>query len=124
MTEQYLLVKVDGSVSVVEIHNSEFNERVYSLIDCSTYELVHLPGDFYLVVDELGKCYETPKPVNLKASMLYPGTPYGDPIVGDVIIGRLGLVNGESDMIGLSEYDIMCFNKFFDLVAEKAEKLK
>ena len=112
----YLLVKVDGSVSRVEIPHKEFNDNVHRLIECSIYELVHVPGGFYLVVDENGKMYEVPKPVNVLASMLYPGTPHGDPIVGDVLIGRIGTVNEEPDMIGLSEVELKLLETYFNKI--------
>lgn len=112
----YLYVKVDGSVSRVEVPNESFNCSVHKLIDCSIYELVRVPGGFYLVVDENGKIYEQPKPVNIKASMLYPGTPHGDPIVGDVLIGRLGKVNGEPDMVGLVDEEFELLEKFFSSI--------
>ena len=112
----YLLVKVDGSVTRVDIPHEKFNDNVHSLIDCSIYELVHVPGDFYLVVDENGKIYDVPKPVNILASMLYPGTPHGDPIVGDVLVGRLGTVNGEPDMVGLSVVELNMLEKYFEKI--------
>ena len=116
MENTYLYVKVDGSVSRVEIPSSNFNAEVHKYIDCSIYELVRVPGNYYLIVDENGKMYDEPKPVNIKASMLYPGTPYGDPIVGDVLIGFLGRVNGEPDMVGLDEADIDMLELFFSKI--------
>ena len=116
MSDTYLCVKSDGNVSRVSIPYESFNDNVHKLISCSIYELVHVPGDFYLVVDENGKIYEEPKPVNILASMLYPGTPKGDPIVGDVLIGRLGYVNGESDMVGLSVPELEMLEKYFDRI--------
>ena len=116
MEDIYIYVKTDGSVSRVEVPHRSFNDTVHKLIDCSIYELVHVPGDFYLVVDEYGKIYEQPKPVNIKASMLYPGTPHGDPIVGDVLIGRLGTVNGEPDMVGLTEEEFGLLERFFSTI--------
>lgn len=112
----YLYVKADGSVSRVDVPHEEFNDNVHKLIDCSIYELVHVPGGFYLVVDENGKILDVPKPVNIMASMLYPGTPHGDPIVGDVLIGRLGTVNGEPDMVGLSEVELKMLEKYFEKI--------
>ena len=112
----YLYVKADGSVSRVDIPHKEFNDNVHRLIDCSIYELVHVPGNFYLVVDENGKILDVPKPVNVLASMLYPGTPHGDPIVGDVLVGRLGTVDGEPDMVGLSEAELKMLEVYFSKI--------
>ena len=114
----YLYVKADGSVSQVDVPHKNFNDNVHKLIDCSIYELVHVPGDFYLVVDESGKILDVPKPVNIKASMLYPGTPYGDPIVGDVLIGKLGTVDGEPDMVGLSVIELEMLEKYFEKIQD------
>ena len=116
MTGTFLFVTSDGKVSRKEISLIEFNDDVHELLNCRYYELVHLPGNFYMVVDELGKCYEEPLPVNMLASMLYPGTPHGDPIVGHVLIGKLGYVNGESDMVGLSESELNYFEEYFKIV--------
>ena len=113
MTDTYILLKIDGSRHLVDIENENFNDEVHRLINCIYYELVHLPGDIYLVVDELGKVCEKPKDVNVLASMLYPGTPHGDPIVGDVLIGKLGYVNGESDMVGLSDFELKILEEYF-----------
>ena len=119
MSNTYLYVKSDGNVSRVNITYEpydNFNDSVHKLINCSIYELVHLPGDFYLIIDELGKCYDVPKAVNIKASMLYPGTSYGDCIVGDVLVGKLGTVNGEPDMVGLAEGELVMLEEFFSRV--------
>lgn len=118
MSETYLYVKADGSVSRVIVPYESFNDSVHELVSCSIYELVRVPGGFTLVVDENGKIYEEPKPVNYKASMLYPGTPHGDAIVGDVLIGRIDLVNGEPDMVGLSEIELSFLEKYFQKVEE------
>ena len=116
MSVTYLLVKVDGSVSRVEIEDGEFNNRVHTLIDCKYYELVSIKGGFYMVVDECGKILAEPKPVNYKCSMLYPGTPHGDPIVGDVVIGKIGYDFGEPDMTGLDEEELKFLERFFESV--------
>ena len=116
MKDTYLHLKVDGSFQRVDIANPDFNDEVHRLVNCKWYELVHLPGDYYLVVDELGRVCEKPKDVNVLASMLYPGTPHGDPIVGDVLIGKLGYVNGESDMVGLSEEELKTLEEYFSAI--------
>ena len=112
----YLLLKANGECSRVEIPYDEFNERIHELIGCEYYELVSFKDDFYFAVDELGKCYKQPKPKNVKASLFYPGMLAGDFIVGDVIICKHGYVNGESDMVGLTEDELEYFEKIFRMV--------
>ena len=66
---------------------NRFNERIYQLINCDFYEAVYIHSDLIMLVDETGKL--TGKPLNVRASMFYPGTAYGDPIVGDVVFCSL-----------------------------------
>ncbi len=105
-SETYLLLKADGTYSRVNIPYPEFNENVHKLIDCDCFELVGIRDKFYLVVDECGKLYKEPKPVNKKASLFYLGSLHGDMIVGDVLIGKHGYVDGEADIVGLSENEL------------------
>lgn len=112
----YLLLKVNGEFSRVEIPYDSFNERIHELIGCECYELVSYKEDYYFCVDELGKCYETPKPDNKKASLFYPGMLHGDMIVGDVVIGKLGYVDGEPDMVGLNEDELQRFEKILGAI--------
>lgn len=112
----YLLLKANGECSRVEIPYDKFNERLHELIGCEYYELVSFKDDFYFAVDELGKCYKNPKPVNKKASLFYPGMLAGDFIVGDIIIGKHGYVNGEPYMVGLTEDELKYFENFFEVI--------
>ena len=63
---------------------NRFNEHIYKLISADCYEPVYIFSDLIMLVDECGKF--TGKPINIRASQFYPGTQYGDPIVGDVVI--------------------------------------
>ena len=72
-------------------------------IDATMLEFVRIGAMRIMVVDELGKCYDPPRPVNPRASIFYPGTFYGDPIVGDVLI--VGF-DGSPDIIGLTDGQI------------------
>lgn len=101
MKNKYILIPADLSVpcTFVEIDDvpdddarefpevNRFNERVYQLIHCDYYEPVYIYSDLIMLVDETGKL--TDKPINVRASMFYPGTAYGDPIVGDVLLCSL-----------------------------------
>ena len=59
-----------------------------------------LPPDFLMLVDEEGLLKELP--VNLIGSALYGfGAP--SPIVGPIVIAAEGIVDGERDVIGLTD---------------------
>ena len=115
-SETYLLLKAVGTYSRVNIPYPEFSDNVHTFIDCEYFELVSIREKFYFVVDELGKVRENPKPVNPKASLFYPGMLYGDMIVGDVLIGKHGYVDGEADIVGLSEDELKYFESFIEVM--------
>ena len=109
----FLLLKANGEISRVTLPLGDaesFNSAVHELISCQYYELVSIHQEFLFIVDELGKVSSPVKTVNKKASQFYPGTNFGDPLVGDVLIGKYGYVNGEPDAVGLDEEDL----KFFE----------
>lgn len=112
-SKTFLLLKANGELSRVDLPIGEsseaFNSRVKELIGCEYYELVSIKGGFYFLVDELGKVVDPPKPINPKASLFYPGSLHGDPIVGDVLIGKHGYVDGEPDAVGLDEDELKHF---------------
>ena len=113
----FLLLKANGEYSRIELPIGEdahvFNERVHELIGCELYEVVSIRDNFFFLVDERGKLGADPKPINKKASLFYPGLLVGDPIVGDVLIGKRGYVNGESDIVGLDEEALSHFEGIF-----------
>ena len=116
-SNKFLLLTADGKLSRVEIPLEEpdvFNERVHQLLDCKYYELVSIGKDFYFIVDELGRRFGTQKPINKKASFFYPGTDCGEPIVGTVLIGKHGYVNGEPDAVGLHADDLYYFENILN----------
>ena len=115
----FLLLKANGELSRVNIPVGDaeaFNDNVHKHLGCQYYELVSIKNDFYFIVDELGKITNPPKPINKKASLFYPGTNYGDPIVGTVLIGKHGYVNGEPDAVGLDEDDLKYYEGFFNSI--------
>ena len=117
MIMKFLLVRADNTCSILEIEQSELFDIIRPIIDCDWIETVHI-GSIILMVDELGKLHPIPKPINPGCSMIYPGTPYGDPIVGDVVIGEFGTVDGESDIVGLSDRKIEVIIDIMDLKLE------
>ena len=115
MVMKFLLVRTDNTCEILEIEQSKLFDTIQSIIKCEWIECVHL-GSIILMVDELGKLYETPKPINPGCSFIYPGTPYGDPIVGDVVIGEFGYVDGGPDIVGLSDKRIEFIIDVMDLM--------
>jgi len=102
MLEKYLVIYPSGVLAWEEIDRSpKYDDlyqgspaldfrRLYQIIDCSCVEKVHtfLPG-IVIVVDESGKIKLNPQAHNEIASRLYPGTPYGDDIVGPAFVFAL-----------------------------------
>ncbi len=123
-SDTFLLLKATGELQKVKIplgNPSVFNEHIHTLINCECYELEEFGNSdkrFYFVVDELGKLYEFPRPLNTKATSLYPGVNLGDYIVGDVIIGKHGYINGEPDLVGLDDSEISYFNMVLNNVPD------
>ena len=71
--------------------SSTFLPAVYRALSCDSIELVQtvLRG-VCIYVDECGKLVPNwENNINQLASRLYAGTAYGDPIVGDVLVGEL-----------------------------------
>lgn len=111
---KFLLVRTDSTCEILEIEQSKLFDTIKPLMKCTWIETVHL-GSIILMVDELGKLYDTPKPINPGCSLIYPDTPHGDPIVGDVVIGEFGYVDGEPDIVGLSDKRIEVIIDVMDL---------
>ncbi len=113
-TGKYILIKIDGTVQLVDVPKvreasyGEINSRFKALIDCEWLEFVYLNNRLVLIVDELGKLYNPPKEINIKASALYNGTMFGDPIVGDALLAAF---DGIEDITGLNETEIETFMK-------------
>lgn len=109
MIEKYLIIPADINRSVFFVfleRNSDcaFNDTVHREIDCDCYEYVRIHANLScsFLVDECGKLKDPAKPINYRASAFYPCAAFGDPLVGDVFVCDIGLVDGESDFIPLS----------------------
>ena len=96
---KYLVIYPSGAMQWVSIDRNELIPRLHDLIDCAWLEYVHsfIPGVAFWV-DDTGKLYADPLPVNKLASKLYRGSAFGDPIVGTVVIGS-ELVDPESELL-------------------------
>ena len=81
-------------------------------IHCAEIVLTNLPRvfnrDYVLIVDEVGKLFpDWERTINVRASDFYNGTPYGDPIVGDVILCARQWIGYECDLAGLTDLEII-----------------
>ena len=107
MIEKYLIIPADISKPIysVKTFHHRFNEAVHAWIDCDCYEHVRIHANLScsFLVDECGKLKDPTKPINYRASVFYPGAAFGDPLVGDVFVCDIGLVDGESDFVPLSD---------------------
>ena len=110
MIEKYLVIPADINrsvyfVSFVRSSDCAFNDTVHREIDCDCYEHVRIHANITcsFLVDECGKLKDPAKPLNLRASTFYPGAAFGDFLVGDVFVCDIGLVDGESDFVPLSD---------------------
>lgn len=108
--EKYLVLHPDGRMEWIQTEHSNICEAFRKAISCDWLEHVTLPYGFCCVVDEVGKIRQDPQPVNPWASMFYPGTWNGDPLVGSVVFVRIGLVDGEYDWVPLIERDLAMIN--------------
>ena len=94
MYEWHLLIPADDRkplrfVKIGLTHGNHLNlNDLHDALNCSWIENVACRDGFMLLVDEVGKCYDKPKPVNSRASIFYLGSYYGDVIVGDALIGH------------------------------------
>lgn len=106
MTERYLVLDPDGSFRWIETTRDKLAASFRAAIGCDWLENVRLPYGFCCVVDECGKIKEPQQPINSLASRFYPGTMYGDPLVGPVVFCRIDLVDGESDWVPLTDMQL------------------
>lgn len=106
MLEAYLVLYPDGSMKWIYTSHDSMCKAFYEAIGCDCLENVYLPYGFCCIVDESGKIKENPQPLNPLASRFYPGSMYGDPLVGPVVFCRIDLVDGESDWCPLLDHQI------------------
>lgn len=104
--EKYLRLDPSGDLSWITIDRDHFLEGLHAAIGCEWLENVRLSGGVCAIVDEDGKIKDPPQPVNPLASLLYPGTAFGDPLCGSVIFARIDLVDGESDWCPLLPFQL------------------
>lgn len=100
-----VVIKQNGAMEMLSVRkNGEWLYKTIRKTIGGYMENVYptgLPRGFVMIVDEEGKLKR--KPINRFASSLYEGTLFGDFIVGDVIILKLGEHEGESDVVGIPD---------------------
>lgn len=97
-----IVVTADNEVSI-----RDFKEPLYKTVGQVVdgyIEIVNPRGlaePFRMIVNEEGLLRNLP--INIVGSLLY-GTPsHGYPIVGNIVIMKLGFVDGEPDIVGLTD---------------------
>lgn len=91
---------------------SEYGEPLYKTVGQTVggyIEIVHprgLPHPYVMIVNEEGRIIDLP--INETGSALYGYALHGEPIMGDVVLMKEGMRNGERDIIGLMDTDICC----------------
>ena len=93
---KYILVRTDGTYSIVEILDNDFLSQAYKLLECELIETAPLMGNEIFILDEEGKLSD--KELNLFATALYRKLHGCDFILGNVLIGCYV----KSDIFGLT----------------------
>ena len=110
-----LLLKSSGEITVQEFEQpliDSLHSAVGGFVEVVTCR--HLLCDYRLVVNDEFLIYDLP--FNQAASYLYGFSQHGNPILGDAVIMRMGMICGEPDLTGLDVDDILflhqCLNIF------------
>lgn len=102
----YMQISTDGTIEIKEFNPlDDINEVIHAALD-SYYEIVRcrsLPFKYLMLVDDCGLLKSLP--VNPVASELYGIRIHGCPICGPALIMREDFVDGEPDIVGMTEED-------------------
>ena len=107
--EKVIVITASDELSVREVErkpNGLMNDDLQKIV-AGWIEVVHpvrLPDPYVLVCNEEGKIIGLPN--NRACSLLYGCDKHGIPMEGDIIVMKEGFVNGEPDIIGLTDEDI------------------
>ncbi len=100
---KFLLSHTNGTVFVLELDIDNLFSEFKKLTGINLVEHVVLSNGMSVLIDEHGKLYDEPLEVNFLASSFYPGTSYGDPIVGPALFCIREWTEEGYDLVGLSE---------------------
>lgn len=99
-------LSADLSVSIIEKKREQsLLDFCYQSIGCQYIETVHpryLQEPYILIVDEEGRLKDKPS-INFIASYLYGTHEHHEPIVGNVLVMKLGMTNEGPDILPLDE---------------------
>lgn len=105
MPTYVLKINTLSAIEKIELPEDHDYKWYSKQIGCEWIEIVRPVGyNYVLIVDEEGRL--KPNRINPIASMMY-GTPkHGEPIVGTCLLMKEGIVDGEPDLVGLTEEEI------------------
>lgn len=115
-----LKITTDMNVEVVEVRGEPKWRAMAEAIGAEYIDIPHveyLEDKFCMVVDDEGLLKERPT-VNMIASILYGIAKHGQPIVGDVLIGKNEETEDGIETAGLDEEDAVAMVAFFRSLAE------
>ena len=97
-----LKIKTNHTIDIIEMPEKRNASWFANQIDCDYIQVVRPKyySDYIIVLDEEGKL--KPNHLNVVASAMYATFEHGDPIVGDCLLVKEGIHNGEYDLVGLS----------------------
>lgn len=102
----YMQISTDGLIEIKEFNPlDDINDVIHEALQ-SYYEIVRcrsLSHKYLMLVDDCGVLKNLP--VNDVASELYGIRIHGCPICGNVLIMREDIVDGEPDIVGMTEED-------------------
>ena len=106
-------VTTDNEIKIIDVekNGSQLYEQMRKAVG-GYYENVYpqrLPKEFVMVVNEEGRLKDLP--VNEVGSYLYGGDVHGEPIVGNIIILKLGYYEGEPDVVGMTDNEAIMIVK-------------
>ena len=110
-----LLITPGNTMRTVELH-SPLHESIRAATGgwMEIVHPVHLPAPYCMIVDEEGLLKELS--FNKVGSYLYGTGEHGIPIVGPIVIMKHGIVNGEPDIVGLTDEEIDTFSQEWQLL--------
>ena len=100
-----------------ELEIRDFAEPLHETVGKAVggwFEIVHPVGmkrPFVMLVNEEGLLLNLD--VNALGSFLYGTLAHGHPIVGDIVIMKEGFVDGEPDIVGLTDQEADAFMELF-----------